>query len=371
MAPFLFLISLWAALFLGEGFVRHFYPQQLIRGTGIYREDPQLGWRHRELKRMVVNTGEGPVLWATDERGFRVSARSQKEQKTRPEISILMIGDSFIEALSVEYEQTISSQIQQALARKYPLETEVVNAGVGAWAPGHYFLEAKRLLQKNRYDMGLIFFFIENDCLDEHPLHFESSTLEAPKTLKIPKDLGWGSLKEAVFFPVNNFLEEKSHLFLFLKKRSQILLARLKLTAYYFPDMFYRSQADSPKWEATAGMAERIYQEFQRTQTPVLFVFIPADYQVYPERMQKYMRMFDIPAEAVDLEQPDRKLMERLNQKKIPALDMLPIFRQEAAKGLSLYGAVDDHLNSAGHKVMAKALLPKIEMTLKTKLENA
>lgn len=366
----LFFFSLFFSLFSGELLMRGFYPQQLIKTEGIWRPDPELGWRHIESARRFINNGERrPVLWVTDENGFRTSP-VRKKRGQQPDVSLLMIGDSFLAALALDYEKTIPDRVERYFKKKYSILPRVDNAGVGAWEPGQYLLETRRALKQRHYDMGVIFFYIGNDVIDRLRFKFMPQDISPSKQLRIPS--GWTpqAFQKDLILPLNNFLRERSHLFVFLKARLQILLARMGFTDYYFPDIFLRKEANSLKWEATAAMAELIYQEFQQRKIPALFVLLPVNYQVQPQLLTRYRKMFNIPPDSIDLDQPNQKLAAQFQQRSIPFIDMLPLFRENAKKGLKMYGSSDNHLNAEGHDAVTEAILPKVEATLKFKSES-
>ncbi|MBI1978257.1 MAG: SGNH/GDSL hydrolase family protein, partial [Candidatus Omnitrophica bacterium] len=302
----LFLIFLFLTLLVVEGFIRHFYPQQLILNLRIWEPEPLIGWRHKESLNTIVNMGEHPTHFVTDEQGRRINySNKEKTSPEPPDLSILMIGDSFLEALGVENEEAVPERIREMLEQKYSLRVRTVNAGVGAWQPGQYLLEARRVLKEASYDFGVVFFYIENDCVDKIQLEFTAQQIAPATRLAFPPSLRWEDIKRSILYPVNNYLEQRSHFFVFLKDRLQILLARVGLTPYYFPDIFYLKEAGSRKWDVTAAMAHLIEQEFRQFNTPVLFVLLTADYHVYPKLISKYMKMFDLSPELIDLEQPN------------------------------------------------------------------
>ncbi len=364
-----FLAALILSFSCAEIGVRIFCPQQLILNLKIWKPEPLIGWRHWKSLNTVVNMGERNSHFVTDERGYRVNAREQNAPSSAfADLSVLMIGDSFLEALAIENEESIPERIKQMLERKYPLRVHAVNAGVGGWQPGQYLLEARHALKEARYDFGVVFFYMENDLVDKLPLAFTPQDIAPATRLRYPRRLWWEDLKKDVFYPVNNYLEQRSQFFVFLKNRFPILLARMRLTPYYFPDIFYRKEAGSPKWDVAAATAQLIKNEFQQVRTPVLFVLLPADYQVYPSLIARYIKMFDIRPEEIDLSQPNQKLIERFRDKAIPVMDMLPVFKQKAEQGVALYGAIDNHMNVQGHVAVAEAIYPWFEQNLKISL---
>ena len=80
--------------------------------------------------------------------------------------------------------------------------------------------------------------------------------------------------------------------------------------------------------------------------------------------------MFGISPGAIDMEQPDRELLERFEKQSIPVMDMLPVFKEKAQKGVYLYGLIDNHMNARGQAVVAEAIYPWIEKNLPPKVSG-
>ncbi len=67
----------------------------------------------------------------------------------------------------------------------------------------------------------------------------------------MPRRLAWREFIDAVLAPINDGLETRSHLFIFLKDRFQgLLIKRFGLTALEIPTELRRDQAASPRWAA-------------------------------------------------------------------------------------------------------------------------
>jgi hypothetical protein len=168
----------------------------------------------------------------------------------------------------------------------------------------------------------------------------------------------------AVFYPLNDKLETSSHLFVLLKTRMQTTLAKLKLTAAYFPPVYHLRMANSESWAVTADICRKIDSVFTEQQTPVLFVLLPASYQVYPSVFERYVEGFGIDVDSVDLEQPNKLLAAAMADDSLELIDPLLYIREQAAAGAVLFGSVDQHFNVDGHRVTAEYLLPIIEERL-------
>src|SRR6185503_6298606 len=105
-------------------------------------------------------TGERSVRVLSDERGHRIGAA----RRPRPDRSVLAIGDSFVEALQVEAEQTMTALLAESLTRSSGRTVRVVNGAVGGWDANQYLIAAKRELDGAKYDLLLVFVFLENDA---------------------------------------------------------------------------------------------------------------------------------------------------------------------------------------------------------------
>ena len=355
-----------------EAAVRILEPQQLIQVLGIWEAVPGIGWRHKPNLRTVVNTGEKSIFFATDPEGYRIQGDEfPQEPGSPPDLSVLMIGDSLLEALAVPYEKTIPGWIHKMFQDRHRVNSRIVNAGVGYWQPGQYLLEAKRALAKEKYDLGVVFFYIENDCLESIPTEFDTHEITKHQDFKIPHSLDWGLLKEGVLYPINNFLEKRSHLFVWFRSRFQVLLARMDLTPFYFPDLFFPEHRNSKRWEVTAEAASRIQEEFQKYGTPVFFVLLPADYQVDPRALYRYMKMFNLPVEYLNLSLPNEMLTQTFKKRSLKVVDTLGVLRRGAQEGKSFFGRIDNHMNEEGHRAVSEIIFPVIETYLSAQLSQS
>ena len=241
--------SILVSIVLAEALVRLVNPQELIllNRTDIWTPDDVVGWRHRPNLAVTVNTGEGAVSFSTDFRGYRSSA----ERRPVGQRFALVLGDSFLEALSVPYESTLPAVLERHLREKHQLEFIFDNAAVGGWGPSQYLLEAKRTRKLRKYAVGLVFLYIGNDIVSEHVTSFGSGPAGYRPGIRWPRKLNFTELKKGVLHPINEFLKARSHLFNLLKSRLWATLARVGLTAASFPDSFRIATRQSSSWTTT------------------------------------------------------------------------------------------------------------------------
>lgn len=361
----LFLASILISLILGEMLIRVIQPQQLIvLSSEIWRPADVFGWRHQENTTTTVNTGERVVQFRTNRDGHRINA-SERETREEYDFRILMLGDSFLEALQVENEETIPELIRATISTRFSKRLRADNTGVAGWGPEHYLLESETFLPRHNYDLGIVFLYVGNDIVTRKWSHFLPKQI-ASHPWRMPTALTWKEVVNSTLYPLNETLERMSHSYVFVKNSSQKLLAKLGLTAYYFPKIFLKSEARSRRWQITTEICVEIQAIFDNYSTPVIFVLLPSVHEVHSDVFYQYVDYFDVSLSSVDIEQPSRLLFKEFSRRELELIDLLPFLREKGASGTRLYGRVDTHFNQNGHKAVAEAITPIIEEYLFT-----
>lgn len=363
----LLFVSTIFALLLGEAIVRIFLPQNLLYNNSIvWRPDSKFGWRHEENINERINFGEGEINFRTDENGYRINADGQVNSDGNSQ-NILVLGDSFLEAVQVENENTVPEVLQRSLNQLPNINTRFYNSGVGGWGPNHYLMEGKRVLEEDRLriDQVLVFLYVGNDMEKRERDSFHEVNRTQNLSLRIPRSFDRMELSTAVIFPIGDYLKRNSHLFMLFKRRNRGLLTKLGMSGYYFPDIFQTKNQPMRNWETTTRICMKIKDAFNYHHIPVSFVLIPTTYQVNERIFEEYIEYFDIDKGLVDLEKPNRLLKELFARNSLLLYDPLDFFRQKTKNGSILYGTVDTHFNAQGHAALAEYLLPKITELLK------
>lgn len=360
-------VSTCFALLLAEGIVRVFIPQNLIyNNQAVWRPDAKFGWRHHENIDTRINFGSGEVSFRTDGQGYRMNT----EPKVLPDDSsqnVLVIGDSFLEAVQVESQSTGPKVLQRSLNKLPGIDTYFYNSGVSGWNPNHYLFEAQRVLEEDKPKINsvLVFLYIANDIVGLEIDTFYEVKKVPRKVLRMPRSFNKRELAQALLYPMDYYLERNSHLFMLIKNRNKNFLKRLGLAAYPFPRVFQKSNRAMKDWEVTSQICKKIQKAFGQREIPVTFVLIPATYQVNEQVREEYMKSFEIDPADVDFDQPGRILAEYFKRDSMQLYDPTEFFRQKTKNGSVLYGTFDAHFNAEGHAAMAEYLLPVLANQLK------
>jgi hypothetical protein len=300
-----------------------------------------------------LNTGEGEVRLITDQDGFRVGERGRSSG--RP---VLLLGDSFMEALQVEHEQSFAGRIEATLTSTLGEPVAVRNAGVSGWSPGQYLARARTLLPREPYALVIVAVYVGNDVLSERLDYLPPRQPVASHQLRLPRRISKREILDAVLYPLNETLEVRSQLFVLIKGRLEVLRMKLGISPRYFPDAFLKSVSHDERWGVTAEVCADLAELARSHGAATLFVLIPTDYQVEPEQFNRYVRGFGIDTAAVALDQPSERMKEELTTRGLLVVDALPQLRQLNVAGQTLYGVVDEHLNADGHRALTDLVTP-------------
>lgn len=351
----LMLGSVGVALLLGEMAVRIVAPQQLIQiRPDLWMPADTVGWLHRPNVSTSINTGERTVSVFTDANGFRVGSQPRPTEGAK----VLLVGDSFMEALQVEYEQSAAGLLQSALPDLVGRPVSIHNAAIGGWDPDQYSLRARSLLPGNGYELVLTAVYLGNDVVSRRREHIAPREPVARNSLRWPRAISGGELVDALLRPLNDFLEVRSHLYLFFKNRLQTVRMEAGLAALTFPPQYLVSEAGAERWDVTADLLEEIAGLAAEQDAEALFVLIPAPFQVDSVDLTRYVRGFDLDPTTIDLDQPNRTLTEELETRGLRVYDALSAFRAAHESGQQLYGAVDQHFSPEGNALFANLVAP-------------
>ena len=361
-------VSVLVSLFFGEIAIRIAAPQQLVvMRPELWVPRDSVGYWNAPNVRTTVNTGERTATVITDAEGFRVGAAGRIEGDQ----TVLLLGDSFMKALQVDYEQSLAGRLERGLGESLGRRVAVRAAGVDGWDPNQYLTFAGNVLPSMDADAIVVALYVGNDIVNRRVVVTPPLAPTIGHDFRLPRSIAPAELVNAFLRPLNDRLERTSHLFVFLKNRGSALLMRAGLTGADFPWEIQRRVAASPAWDVTADICRELAELGQRNGAPVVFVLVPSSYQVHREQFEVFVRGFGLDSTTVDLDQPNRLMGERLRARGLTVVDPLPQLRAEAAAGTKLFGSVDRHLSPEGHRVMSAAAQPVVAAVLAARPDSA
>jgi hypothetical protein len=92
------------------------------------------------------------------------------------DIRILAVGDSMVEAVQVGVRADHDGLLERSLSARLGRSVEIVNAGIGGYDPNQYRMTAQMELRKSRYDLVLVFVYVENDIIGRRVESYPANT---------------------------------------------------------------------------------------------------------------------------------------------------------------------------------------------------
>ena len=407
------LSSMMVALLLLELFFRLFVPVRPVENMGWFWKvpDPITGWSGLPGAegRSFNDVYEYDVAVKINQRGLR--SPDIGYEKSDGVYRIMILGDSFTEAIQVELEETFGQQLARLL-QDQGCRVEVINAGVGGWGNDQELLWLREEGYKYHPDLIILQVFPRNDFMNNYqPL--EAANMGA--NLKHYFRLVDGQLQLELFpfdpekappvtgenvvvkpepvppgllAPVGDWLFRHSHFYRWTDPRIRIMapkfaakLARLGIIKPgretqiiaqgddYLPITFnaYRLDYDED-WEQAAALTGALFSEIKWTASSMnaglVAILANAPEEVYPPFWKQLQKRFP-PLQSPDFS-PDsahEHMLALLAAEDIPALDLRNAFRQAwEEQNRLLHYPVDGHWNSAGHALAARELAQFLEV---------
>lgn len=367
-------VGIGVGLIVAELVVRWVEPQQLtILRPDIWIPDQGLGWRRTAHLSTRINTGERTVGFFTDEHGHRIGRR---KITSNPNVRVLALGDSFVEALQVEYEDSMTGRIETVLAGAYDT-ARVVTAGVAGYGPNQYLIQVRAELREADYDAVVVFLFLGNDIERERRERIPAKRPETVHPLRWPRKLQARELIDSFLYPINDALEQRSHLFVLLRSRLPFVKSRLVAVRRASKDdtadprvlfrhhVLNRDLADSERWSLTAEICADLADEARQHGVPTLFVLLPSKSWIDTEALRLEAASLGIDPRSMDVEQPFRIMKRELLARGLAVVDTFDTLRRAFKDGRrDLFGRVDTHFAPAGHALVAEKVLPTLRQLL-------
>ena len=340
------LLTLVGAGLLVEVGVRLLIPQTLPRDTPeLWEPDDVIGWRHVPGARARVNSGERVAWVCFDARGDRVScAASRSECAGR----VLVLGDSFVEALAIPWEQTVWSLIERDSGAC------VFSAGVSGYEIGQYQVQvAQRLVE--RFDLVILSFYVGNDFTPDADRVPPPREVQRQPLRWLPAGLTGDDLHDW-FYPFNSWLESHSHAYVAGRFGIRRFRDPGDVGIYGVPKALRRSRLTPQFLDETTRGVRAIGAAAHAAGSRYLVLIIPFRSQVLDPKGERLLASFPALRGDLDMDQVTVRFLPRLEAAvEIDAVvDLLPVLRERADR--ETWGARDAHFSPSGHRIWFEAL---------------
>jgi hypothetical protein len=308
----------------------------------------------------------------------QLGLRDPRESFEKPPgtFRILLLGDSFMEAVQVEQQQTTAAVLEaRLLAARPDLNVQVINAGVAGWSTGIEGLYLDREGYRFEPDLVLLGFFIGNDLHDNYyKLQLAGDDLD----LAVKPYFGLG--KDGVVVQRDPPPPPPSVSAPLRVLRSCCRLWNMIETGVL--NRFGDGQANTPLWaaapmeahtramydiepagefkegwEITRQLFERMKARTDGMGAPLAVFVIPDSPQLSEDEWGKMVEGRRLRQGLLELDGPNKQLAAIAGRYNLPLLDLLPTLQRESGGDPKrFYFQTDQHWNRDAHALAAREL---------------
>lgn len=374
----LLLFSIIFSIFIAEFFL---WSQKGEEHHKLFCEyDPLLGWRHKPNTSAFYMTSEYKVKESFNSKGIR--GPEYPYEKSMGEFRILILGDSYAEGYSVDFENLFSEILNKGLKNK-KINCMVINAGTAAYSTDQEFLFFKNEGEKYKPDLTVLM-FCDNDVwynnqpkfwLGYKPLFkvvgenliLTNTPCPIPDIDKLrvspkPKNVkGWLVKHSRVYYIVRDFIRNNHWLFKIVLKLHLAEGPEFEEIPVEFG--IWKKNYDSAfknAWNVTEAVIVELKKEAFLINSKLLVFYIPADVSIYERDWQILKERYGINDKEWNKAQAGLVLKDICKKHDIDFVDPTENFRIEAdrlgARGKRLYFAKDGHWTILGHDLVGKFL---------------
>ncbi len=335
----------------------------------IYRPNQWYGWSLPASRHFTFDSHGRRIEIDINSQGLRDIPHAYERQPGS--LRVLVLGDSFMEALQVAHESTFATQLETELRRRVrdsKLAVEVINAGVSGFGTDNALLFFRQEGRSYRPDVVLLAFYVGNDVRNNS---YELELIDSGGQRKPYFTLGREGLElnaypftqhEGLPTRVRMFLNRNLRTYGFLRELRDRSRERTTGDRRAMPlDFGLFASPPAPAWESAWRVSEALLvtlaAEISAGGGRLFVMLIPADFQVERALWTRQLEAKGAGSTAVDwdLDAPNRRLRDFLTAQGIPVLDLLPLFRAQVEPGTTLYLPDDGHWTDAGHALAARA----------------
>ncbi len=376
----LILAGIFFALILAEIGARLLpAPEQLKYAETMLQCDRLLGWRGKSNLTRNVNMHGYRHKVARNSQGMH--DREYTLDKKPDVFRILILGDSYIEAIGVEEHETSQAILEKILNdRVSDIQFEVISAGIHAWSPNQELMYYRSEGQFFEPDLVLAFWVPANDLTNMLP--YQILTVEGTHCFSPYFAVCNGQFDPAPYFPVPgieptwktcstntkflttqlNRLYNHSRLY---QRLSDLLIERenhLDFQRRFAPWVIADSSDETLNYayQLTGHIYQQLATEANQNGAATAFVIVPFNQavysQVYPEVAESLKQNFANFDDA-DPNLPNTTFTTLMQNQKLKVFDMQPHFVNYIKEtGKDLHWPGDIHWNKAGNRLAAETV---------------
>jgi hypothetical protein len=279
---------------------------------------------------------------------------------------VLVLGDSFVEALGVAVEDAFPRRLEAHLGAAGGSPTQVINAGAVGYGTAQEYLLLKHEGVRYQPDIVMLLFFSGND-VEDNSMKLDYAPIRSIKPYS-ETDAN-GALRQLPFTPPDRSASRPGPVRLWLRQESLLFnkldpdeLGKVPRESGYIRSILATYEANSSPeveeaWRVTEALLAAARDEAEAAGSRFVLVNIPSPWEIDPRFWADMRWFFDLPAEGWDLDAPNRRLAEIAARRRMIYLDLRPALQAALPAQPRLYYRIDGHWTSAGHDFAARTAI--------------
>lgn len=267
---------------------------------------------------------------------------------------ILLLGDSFMEAMQVTYEESLPSLLQRGLEARLGRPVEVINAGVSGWGTDDELRYLTEYGSAYSPDLVVVAMTLHNDVSDNlrqawHRLDGDSLVSQPVEPVSFLRF----KVVELKAYLATRF--QSYQLWRRVRHGGQIRQAGQQLTSHVARLFELPSDPGIVRGvRLTALLLDSLDLAAARIGAPTVLVLLPIRYQLADSAFAEFARGSGLDPARMPLRRPQDLFLAIADSLQIPTIDLLPGYRRWTADSSEgLYLEWEGHWNAAGHRLAA------------------
>lgn len=273
---------------------------------------------------------------------------------------VLLLGDSFVEAVQVDFAASIPSLLESGLAARTGRPVEVVSAGVGGWGTDDQLRYLTEYGLAFEPDLVVVAMTLHNDVSDNLRQYWHTARdgeLTSMERDPIPT-LTYRTLQLKAFVAVRLQVVQ---LWRRARHGGEITQVTSDLQRHVV-ELFRAPPSDELRYgfDLTGLLLEELQEVAGRAGASTALVLLPLEYQVSDAAFGELSRSVPDGVTLSD-DQPQREMAAIADRLDMPLVDLRDGFRAwTAANDGSLFLDYDGHWNENGHRVASGIVVDQL-----------
>ncbi|MGH0037030.1 MAG: GDSL-type esterase/lipase family protein [Myxococcota bacterium] len=299
---------------------------------------------------------------ASFDRTIRTNALGFRDREHAPEkppgtFRVVLLGDSFMEALQVDFDQTFAHRLEAHLAAETGRTVEVVNAGVSGWGTDAQLTWLERRGLELDPDLVLLGMTLHNDVSDNLAMQFHVFQDGRLRT-RLHEVQPW---PEWLWLRLKIAFGSHSHLYRFVTQRLKqrhVVRAGDALNAHMNGLLQDQPGVRIQKgWAMTHALLDQLAALSKSAGARFAVFLIPINVQLTESIWNDFLARTTLPTRSVSRDRPQQPMRQWGRRSGVPVIDLLPTFEASLLEAPRvLYLPRDGHWNADAHGLAAGAV---------------